>query len=312
MKTSITILAFMTCNLFFGQQSLVKPALKNILGQFSNLRDFTMTKNEKEAYFTLQTRLREVSVILSTKKINDVWQAPEIASFSGQHSDLEPMLSPDELRLYFASNRPLDNSTTESKDYDIWYVERESMDSAWSIPINVGPIINSQDDEYYPSVGNSGNLYFTRLEKGSETQDDIYISEWKNGTYTKPELLGDGVNSAKAEYNAYVSPNEDYIIFGSWQREGSFGGGDLFISYKKNDMWTPAENLGEKINSNRTDYCPFVNIKNNTLYFTSNRSTIKQNKSGYKNMNALMIELNKYENGSSRIYKVDFSNFLKK
>mgnify|MGYP000674852256 FL=1 len=53
------------------------------------------------------------------------------------------------------------------------------------------------------------------------------------------------------------------------------------------------------------DYCPFVDEKNGVLYFTSRRvsSAIK---SSFKNLNELNKEINKYENGLSRIYKVDF------
>ena len=53
------------------------------------------------------------------------------------------------------------------------------------------------------------------------------------------------------------------------------GGGDLYISRKVNGSWSPAENLGEKINSDALDYCPFLSNDGQLLYFTSERSVVK-------------------------------------
>ena len=71
------------------------------------------------------------------KKENNVWSNPEIVSFSGKYFDIEPFLSADGLKLYFASNRPLDNADDKTKDFDIWYVQRENKNSKWSSPINI-------------------------------------------------------------------------------------------------------------------------------------------------------------------------------
>ena len=59
------------------------------------------------------------------------------------------------------------------------------------------------------------------------------------------------------------------------ERDG-FGSGDLYISYRISDnVWTKAKNLGAEINSDKMDYCPYVDTKTNTLYFTSKRSDSK-------------------------------------
>lgn len=38
---------------------------------------------------------------------------------------LEPFLSFKEDRLFFVSNRPLNDTTRVKKDFDIWYVEKD-------------------------------------------------------------------------------------------------------------------------------------------------------------------------------------------
>lgn len=286
----------------------VQPFAEHIFSQFTNVRDFTMSSDETEAYFTLQSPARELSVIMKIKKKNDTWQAPQISTFSGQYTDLEPFLSPDNLKLYFVSNRPISKDSTNTKDMDIWYVERSTKDDAWSEPKNIGTPINTEADEFYPAVANNGNLYYTTIKRELESQDDIFMSKWENNTYTEPVILGEGVNTKGAEYNAFIAPDESYIIFGGWRRADGLGSGDMYISRNIDGVWTKAENLGDKINSKGMEFCPFVN--NGVLYFTSRRSSVEMKENGFNSAEELIDEINKYDNGASRIYKVDFKTIL--
>ena len=211
---------------------------------------------------------KEYSFIAFIKKVNKQWTQPEVVSFSGMYKDLEPFLSPNGLQLFFASNRIDNQSKAIKKDIDIWYVERPSLKSKWSSPKNIGPIINTKANEYYPSVTSNGDLFFTAAYKDAKGKEDIYVSRFVNGTYTKPVSLGTGVNSEKYEFNAFVAPDESFIMFTSYGRKDDLGGGDLYISHKdKNNNWLPATHLKGTINSNKIDYCPFVDFKTQTLIF---------------------------------------------
>ena len=290
------------------QKEGLQPFAKHIFSQFTNVRDFTMNTDETEAYFTLQSPARELSVIMKIEKKNNIWQQPKISSFSGRYTDLEPFLSPDNLKLYFVSNRPILKDSTNTKDMDIWYVERPSKTDNWSEPKNIGSPVNTDGDEFYPSVANNGNLYFTTIKKELESADDIFISKWENGAYTEPTILTEGINTKGAEYNAFIAPDESYLIFGAWRRPDALGSGDMYISKNVNGEWSTAKNLGDKINSKYMEFCPFVN--NGTLYFTSRRSSVESKENGFSNAEALISEINKYDNGASRIYKVEFSKNL--
>ena len=289
------------------QKEGVQPFAKHIFSQFSNVRDFTISTDENEAYFTLQSLTREISVIMKIEKKDNHWQEPQISNFSGQYTDLEPFLSPDNLKLYFVSNRPISKDSSNTKDMDIWYVERQSITDNWSEPKNIGAPINTDGDEFYPSVSSNGNLYFTTIKKELESEDDIFVGKFDKQNYLEPEILGEGVNTKGAEYNAFIAPDESYIIFGGWRRADGIGSGDMYISKNDNGEWKTAENLGDKINSKYMEFCPFVN--NGTLYFTSRRSNILVKDNGFSNTEELITEINKYDNGSSRIYQVDFKNY---
>tara|TARA_R110000751_G_scaffold9084_1_gene34867 strand:- start:1485 stop:2486 length:1002 start_codon:yes stop_codon:yes gene_type:complete len=292
------------------KKGVLVPFAPDVFSQFTNVRDFTITSQDNEAYFTLLSPLGELSVIMTIQKKNNIWNEPKIADFSGQYTDLEPFLSPDGLKLYFASNRPISKDSTNVKDFDIWYVERDKFNSDWSQPINLGAPVNSTFDEFYPSITLSNNIYFTAIKEGMDGQDDIFVSEWKDNNYSEPMALGSGLNTKGAEFNAFVAPDESYIIFSGWRRPDGVGSGDLYISKRENNEWQTATNLGTDINSKYIDYCPFVNTETGTLYLTSRKSNIDKKNTGYSNFQELMTEINRYDNGSSRIYMTDFNSLI--
>lgn len=297
----------------FGQNTnvVVIPFLKEIIIQFPNVRDLAISENEDEVYFTAQSFLGEISCIMTCKLKDGKWTNPEVVLFSGKYHDLEPFLSPDQLRLYFVSNRPMEEESTTSKDYDIWFVERKNVKSNWSVPKNMGLPINTSEDEFYPSVAKSNNLYFTRDGLGSKGKDDIFMAKWDKNQYQNPVSLSDAINTNGYEFNAFVAPDESFLIYTCYNKSGGMGSGDLYISYKnEKDDWSTAENLGDKINSAQMDYCPFVDVKTKKLYFTSKRSKLKNSFEKNLNTTTFLEEVNQYENGLSRIYQVDFSHFI--
>lgn len=282
----------------------VEPAFK-ILNEFDKVRDFTMDKTGVEAYFTIQSQTEEISIIAKSSKKQDDWETPTIPAFSGKFKDLEPFLAPDGLRLYFVSNRPLHDPITEAKDFNIWYVKRTNMGADWSEPINIGMPINTDSNEFYPTVAENGNLYFTCDCAGAKGRDDIFFSEFKDGTYTTPVSLDENINSEGFEYNSYISQDDSYLIFGGYNREDGQGSGDMYISFKDaTGKWSKAIPLPTPINSKYMDYCPFVDEQNNILYFTSRRTSNPEEK--INSIDNLKNFLNSYENGNSRLYKVSF------
>ncbi len=287
------------------QVSQLQAVLPEIISQFPNVRDFTISPTQDEIYFTAQGYSGELSTIIRVIKKDGTWSDPEIAPFSGQYRDLEAMFSPDGSRLYFASNRPKTQTQKESKDYDIWYIERNKTALGWSSPINIGSPINTDGDEFYPSVSSNGNLYYTSTGSGTKGKDDIFMSIWKNDHYTQPISLSTAINTDGYEYNSYIAPDESFIIFGGYKRTDGLGSGDLYISYKSKDKsWSNAKNLNTTINSDKMDYCPYYDTKTNTLYITSKRTAISKKDRKSKNIKQLIETMNMYENGLSRIYSI--------
>ncbi|MCE2994160.1 MAG: hypothetical protein ACK5RG_11750 [Cyclobacteriaceae bacterium] len=269
-----------------------------------NERDFALTPDGKEIYFTISTpKSTFQTIVFCQKQKNGTWSAPQVVSFAGTYSDLEPAFSADGNTLYFSSNRPLRGK--EVKDFDLWRVNRTPR--GWGIPEHLGNTINTQADEFYPSITNSGNLYFTAQYKGGVGREDIYVALFKNGSFQQPVALDTAINSKMYEFNAFVAPDESFILFTSYGRKDDSGGGDLYISIKDpSNRWKPAVNLKD-INSAQLDYCPFVSTDGKVLFFTSERHQLPakftESNSTYQAIKGM------YEqpfNGTGNIYWMDW------
>ena len=133
------------------------------------------------------------------------------------------------------------------KTGDIWSADREG--DSWSEPYNLGSPVNSDSDEYFPSVTREGTIYFTRLEKDPRA-NYIFRCRKENGIYQEAEKLDENVNCGQARFNAFISPDENFIIVPSIGREDSLGGADYYIVFRdENDQWSSPVNMGEEINS---------------------------------------------------------------
>ncbi|MBT8280482.1 MAG: PD40 domain-containing protein [Muriicola sp.] len=267
-------------------------------------RDFAISPDGNEVLFTRGTYTQKIRALVSISKEGARWGEAKILPFSGKYQDIEPFFAPDGSRLYFASNRPVYNDTTRS-DYNIWTVER--TEEGWGIPFHLDSIINTKNDEFYPSVSSNGNLYFTATRADGIGREDIFLSTFESGQNQPPIPLDSTVNSKLYEFNAYVDPEESFVIFSSFGREDGYGGGDLYYSEKSPDgSWSPAQNLGPEINSEFLDYCPFVDLKHGNLYFTSDR--MDQIPATVNSAEDILNEANRTLNGMGNIYGISLQN----
>lgn len=281
---------------------------ENVISTSINERDFALSPDGNEIFFTISTPKSSFQTIVYCRKEKQgSWTSPVVAPFAGQFSDLEPAFTPDGNTLFFSSNRPLTGNS--AKDFDIWKVTR--VGSSWGTPENVGLPINTTADEFYPSVTKYGNLYFTAAYEGGVGKEDIYISIFKNGAYLNPTALDTAVNSRFYEFNSFVSPDENYILFTSYGRKDDTGGGDLYISLKNAEgKWQTARNLKE-LNSRQLDYCPFVSPDGKSLFITSERHQLpvsfNNSKATYRNVvDIVQSPLN----GTGNLYWIDFRKVL--
>jgi Tol biopolymer transport system component len=226
-------------------------------------RDMAISPDGTEMYYSLVIGDKLARLIMRRRE-NGNWSMPRALPFSDNAYDIEPALSPDGTRLFFASNR--------TGNFDI-YVCKRQKDGSWSEPSNIGLPINTTANEYYPSVSVSGAIYYTAKYEGGVGGEDIWVSDLKDGIYQKPRVVPGGVNTARDEYNAFVDPQERFILFGSFGRPDDVGRGDIYKSERsERGEWQPAVHLGSNINSPALDYCPYVTPDGKILFISTERA----------------------------------------
>ncbi|MHC4822617.1 MAG: nuclear transport factor 2 family protein [Planctomycetota bacterium] len=271
---------------------------EDLVSDGMNQRDTALSSDGLHFLYTLQER--RTGKILHASKETGGWLEPQVASFSGRWSDLEPAFLPGSSTLYFASNRPLPEEL-EPGDYNLWRTSWE--DGAWREP---SPLIevNTPDNEFYPSLTGDGALVFTSSREGGLGGEDLWMAQADGDGFRPAEPLGLGVNSGANEFNAAIHPNGNSIVFGS-DRAGGPGGGDLYLSIRdEQGTWRPAVLLAGGINSPQLDYCPFFDPHEEVLWFTSQRP--KERASYDLRLSALQEDWQDAGNGSGDLYRVLF------
>ncbi len=89
------------------------------------------------------------------------------------------------------------------------------------------------------------------------------------------ERLGDVVNSTNDQYNAFIAPDESYIIVPNGRRSDGFGGTDYYISFRdEDDTWVGPFNLGSEVNSPfGKEWSAYVSPDGAYLFFMSDRGS---------------------------------------
>lgn len=270
-------------------------------GEFDSHPAFT--PDGKTLYFVRSAPNFNFWTILVSHFKNGKWSTPEVAPFSGQYSDADPFITADGKQFYFISKRPVDGKT--KKDTDVWMMEKTA--NGWSEPKNAGAPINSDTDEWYPTVSNNGTLYFGSERSGGFGGSDLYRVRLEGGKYRTPENLGDRINTASEEYEPFIAPDESFILFMACGRKDSLGGCDIYISRNRNNAWTEPANLGDKINSGRQEYSPKLSPDGKYFFWTSCRNFTDKALETPLTYRELMSRWHGAGNGLGDVYQIDFS-----
>lgn len=146
--------------------------------------------------------------------------------------DAQPSVSADGNRIIFASAR---YGGLGGKDLYM----TQKVNGFWTKPVNLGPNINTKQDEEAPFIHYDGvTLYFASNGHPGYGQHDIFMSRMQeDGTWSKPENLGKGVNTPQDDVGFYVDATAQKAYFAS-ARDGGYGGLDIY-SIKLIDRFKP-------------------------------------------------------------------------
>lgn len=186
--------------------------------------------------------------------------------FNGASLDGCPFVSRDGKTFYMASNRP-----GGLGGIDIWVSKRASVDDPWGAPANVGAPVNSEANDFCPTISRDGHLfYFVSNRAGGCGGDDIYTTRLRADGWDPVENLGCEVNSSANEASPFPLPEraDGPVLYFSSTRSG---GGDLFRSESHGGIFGPAESFAGVNSPTANDGQPNLRRDGLELFFFSTR-----------------------------------------
>ncbi|HLP71714.1 MAG TPA: OmpA family protein [Bacteroidales bacterium] len=143
-------------------------------------------------------------------------------------------------------------------------------------PVNAGSGINTEDDEYWPSItADGGTLMFTRQNtktgKPGPSQEDFYISTFFDNQWQTAVNAGYPLNTRLNEGAQSLSSDGQYMYFTACDRQGGMGSCDIYYSAFSDGKWSQPANIGIPVNSSAWESQPSVSADGKTLFFCSNR-----------------------------------------
>ena len=194
--------------------------------------------------------------------------------------DFSPVASPNvDSRIYFTSNRNLKVAdhfsdvgalvrSTQKHDCDMFATEIDN--GAWSEAFPLNEDLNSNEHEILQDFSEDGSIAY--FAKGpSYNEGSIYLDSFNNESQPPEGVFWNaGIFNRGEQLRGFYLFSDSILIFSS-DRQGGFGGYDLYICSKKSDGWTNAINLGPAINGPFDEITPFLAVDGRTLYLSSNR-----------------------------------------
>jgi outer membrane protein OmpA-like peptidoglycan-associated protein/tetratricopeptide (TPR) repeat protein len=122
----------------------------------------------------------------------------------------------------------------------------------------------------HPAFSPDGKfMFFTSTRESGYGGSDIYYSELVGNAWSYPVNIGYEVNTRLDESFPFMT-NDSTLYFTS-NGHGTWGGLDIFVSYKRNGKFTKPVNIGFPINTRFDDFSMIVDSSGRAGYFASNR-----------------------------------------
>ena len=179
--------------------------------------------------------------IYTAQLSNNVWQNIQELPLNDEHfSNCHPSLSADGKELYFASNR-----SGGFGGMDI-YVSK-NINGVWQQPQNLGATVNSESNELFPFIAETGVLYFASNNAQSMGGLDIFKAERAVGAakFNPAKNLGVDFNSEADDFGLCTTANGKEGYFSS-NRVGGKGGDDIY-HFKWTAVALPPDQLSLEI-----------------------------------------------------------------
>lgn len=198
----------------FEQGRWATPEVAPFSGQYSDADPF-ITPDGSRLYFIsnrpVPGKAKPDLDIWVVTKTGSGWSEPQNpgAPINSPGNEWYPTISTNGT-IYFGSDRE------GGKGRNDIYRSR-LVDGRYQPAENLGELINTPFNEFEPLIAADESFLIFMCGGRAEARGgfDLYITYNQNGEWSKPENLGDKINSSGNEYSPTISPDGKYFFWGS-------------------------------------------------------------------------------------------------
>ena len=204
------------------------------------------------------------------------WSAPELIAEEGVNGKFHEgpvTFSKDEKTVYFTRSNYVERKMelNEERENNLKIYSSKLVDGKWT-ELTEFPFNNDDYSVGHPCLASASNeLFFISDMPGGFGGTDIYKSKLNNGKWSKPENLGDKINSSGNEMFPYMDETNDQLYFSS-NAHNTMGGLDVFMTHYSGSEWSTPENLNYPVNSTKDDFGFVYSSDSREGFLSSSRS----------------------------------------
>ncbi len=223
--------------------------------------------------------------IYRTKRSNGQWSAIEELPFNSlDFSVAHPALSPDEEKLYFASDMPGTIGMS-----DIYSVDLHD-DGSFGTPKNIGPQINTLGRDSFPFVSADGQLYFASDGHIGLGGFDIFVAKKNTEEEWCVLNVGEPINSTSDDFS-YVFDSQNGIGYFSSNRKGGKGNDDIYSFSQSISLVLECEEVSPEVELSNSEE---ENVENTTIVKKEQEIPLNTKLTQFLNIDSVLFEFNKH------------------
>jgi len=259
--------------------------------KLKKIRELDNPGEEKQLYGELKEYVKNFGIENFSKNVAMIWRLAKLSESFGVPGEalllyklvLKHHQQGLDIKNIYTRYEQLDPERKENYvPLDFYYKlvdYRKDIDTLrppQSVLINMGGYINSDKEDYGPTVGNVDDMIlFTskRNEKNDHTYNEDLFYSYKVESYWDSAQPFTSINTEFNEGSACLSLDGKFLYFSRCNAPDGLGNCDLYVAALKADStWGDVKNLGPNINSSGWDSHPSLTHKGDTLFFASNRA----------------------------------------
>jgi Tol biopolymer transport system component len=215
---------------------------------------------------TMRTRAAFVKAAMEHADTAIVTPVGDAGRINTRDPEMFPSISADGKTFYFTRR-------VNSQDEDFFSATPDTC-GGWLGGRNMGSPPNTLQQEAAQFISADGHyLFFMRCDNRTisgwdQGGCDLYMAYRADSIWSVPQSFGATINSPGYEGMPCLSSDNRELYFVS-NKEGGYGGLDLWSSRFEHGLWQAPRNLGPGVNTAGDETAPFVYADNSTLFFAS-------------------------------------------